>query len=93
MAGTTAQKLRAALTSKEGIRQAIETKGVPCGTDVPFADYGSKILSIKSGGDIYGPVGPGGSIGGVSVNLAGIGRYALETRHMELIINEGGLEE
>ena len=47
MANTTEDKLRAALLSKEGIRQAIEKKGVECGTDVPFSAYPSKIDEIQ----------------------------------------------
>ena len=48
MANTTEDKLRAALTSKEGIRQAIESKGVECGTDVPFSAYRSKIEQLRA---------------------------------------------
>ena len=85
MAGTTADKLRAALASKESIRSAIEVKGVQCGSETPFADYGNKILSIQSGGDIHGEVRPGGNIFGSAVDIAGVGRYSEETREEETI--------
>lgn len=85
MAGTTADKLQGALSSKENIRTAIEAKGVSCGTDVPFADYGNKILSIQSGGNIHGPVGPGGNIFGTAVDIEGVGQYAQETRQEETL--------
>lgn len=47
MANTTEDKLRAALLSKEGIRNAIESKGVECGTDVPLSAYPDKITTIQ----------------------------------------------
>ena len=46
MANTTEDKLRAALASKEGIRQAIESRGVECGADVPLSAYSEKIRQI-----------------------------------------------
>ena len=46
MANTTEDKLRAALLSKEGIRNAIESKGVECGADVPLSAYPDKIRTI-----------------------------------------------
>ena len=85
MAGTTTDKLRAALASKESVRTAIQAKGVECGTDVPFADYGSKILSIQSGGFLHGSVGPGGRIFGVGIGIAGVGQYVAEERSEEII--------
>lgn len=81
MTGTTEDKLRAALVSKEGIRTAIEEKGVECGTDVPFSQYREKILSIKtgsSGGIMHGAVGVGGRILGVHINIFGVGQYVEE---------------
>lgn len=47
MANTTEDKLRAALGSKEGIRRAIESKGVECGADVPLSAYPSRINQIQ----------------------------------------------
>lgn len=47
MANTTEDKLRAALGSKEGIRKAIESKGVECGADVPLSAYPSRINQIQ----------------------------------------------
>ena len=47
MANTTEDKLRAALVSKEGIRKAIESKGVECGADVPLSAYPSRINQIQ----------------------------------------------
>lgn len=85
MAGTTTEKLESALSSKEKVRTAIVAKGVACGTDVPFSEYGNKILSISAGGDIHGPVGPGGSIVGAEVDIAGVGAYTQETRQEEII--------
>lgn len=82
MAGTTEDKLRAALVSKEGVRTAIEEKGVECGKDVPFSQYREKILSIKSGGSggiMHGAVDVGGRIFGVRIHIFGIGRYVEET--------------
>lgn len=82
MAGTTSDKLQAVLTSKERIRTAIEAKGVSCGTDTPFSQYGEKILSIEtgsSGGIVCGAVGVGGQIFGARVSIVGVGRYVKET--------------
>lgn len=78
MAGTTSDKLQAVLASKEGIRAAIEAKGVQCGADVPFSAYPQKILSIEgggSGGIEFGTVGAGGHISGTVVNIVGAGQY------------------
>ena len=77
MAGTTSDKLHALVTSKEGIRLAIESQGVDCGTDVPFSEYAQKILSISggSGGVAQGAVGLGGGISGYHVNIAGPGQF------------------
>lgn len=47
MANTTEDKLRAALGSKEGIRKAIESKGVECGADVPLSAYPTRINQIQ----------------------------------------------
>lgn len=47
MANTTADKLQAALNSKEEIRLAIQSKGVECGIGVPLAEYPSKVRSIR----------------------------------------------
>lgn len=82
MAGTTEAKLRAALYSKEGIRTAIEEKGVECGTDVPFSRYREKILSIETGSSgelIFGRVGPGGQIYGAKIDIAAVGQYIEQT--------------
>ena len=82
MGETTEAKLRAALFSKEGIRTAIEEKGVECGTDVPFSQYREKILSIETGNSgelIFGQVGPGGQIYGAQINIAAVGQYVKET--------------
>lgn len=78
MAGTTEDKLRAVLDSKERIRMSIEEKGVECGADVPFSAYPQKILSIEgggSGGIKFGTVGAGGQISGTVVNIVGAGQY------------------
>ncbi|MDR1883725.1 MAG: leucine-rich repeat domain-containing protein [Prevotella sp.] len=48
--GTTAQKLQAVLNSKEGIRQAINDKGVPVDTSVKLSGYAEKIRQISAGG-------------------------------------------
>lgn len=47
MANTTEDKLRAALVSKEGIRKAIESKGIECGADVPLSAYPKRINQIQ----------------------------------------------
>lgn len=47
MANTTEDKLRAALVSKEGIRNAIESRGVECGADVLLSAYPNKIRTIQ----------------------------------------------
>lgn len=80
MAGTTSDKLAAILVSKESIRSAIEAKGVECGTDVPFSQYGEKVLSIAggSGSLTYGAVGAGGTIFGTLIHIAGMGQYVKE---------------
>ena len=80
MANTITEKLRAALSSKERIRQAIETKGISCDESVPFSEYGDKILSISEGGSghiTYGMVSPGIPILGRVINISGIGIYEL----------------
>lgn len=41
---------------KENIRQAIEARGVECGSDVPFAQYPGKIAQIcesESGNEVF----------------------------------------
>ena len=48
--GTTAEKLQAILDSKETIRQSIISKGGEAGETLLFADYGSAILEIPTGG-------------------------------------------
>ena len=50
MANTTEDKLRAALASKESIREAIESKGVECGADVPLSAYPDAIRRIPVSG-------------------------------------------
>lgn len=79
MAGTTEDKLRSALTSKENIRNAIEHQGVTCGKDVPFSEYGQKILSIDKGGPgtvVSGSIGSEGMmIFGVAINITAVGEY------------------
>ena len=78
MAGTTEDKLRAALVSKENIRAAIEEKGVECGRDIPFSYYPEKILSIKTGGSgyvMFGAVGIGGKISGTRLSIYAVGKF------------------
>lgn len=50
MAGTTADKLAALVSSTEAIRTAIEFKGVACDTAVPLSRYEEKIRAISGGG-------------------------------------------
>lgn len=87
MAKTTEDKLRLALSSKEDIRNAIETKGVRCDTDVPFAQYGDKIRLIKTGGGgiTQGPVLPGSVSFGWAVQLAGVGTFVKEDRQAQVM--------
>ena len=59
MAKTTSDKLQAILDSKEDIRQAINEKGVNCGTSDTLASYADKIRSIKSGFSGFGMIIPG----------------------------------
>ena len=47
MANTTADKLAAALLSKQEIRRAIESKDVECGADVPLSAYPNKVRQIQ----------------------------------------------
>lgn len=78
MAKTTSDKLSAVLNSKENIRAAIESQGVPCGKDVPLSLYPEKILSIESGGSgnvMSGAVGVGRRILGVRFDIARVGKY------------------
>ena len=87
MAKTTEDRLRLALTSKEDIRNAIETKGVRCGTDVPFSQYGDKIRSIKTGGGgiTQGPVLPGKVAFGRAMNFECIGGFTKESRQEQVL--------
>ena len=87
MATTTEDKLRMAFDSKEDIRNAIETKGVECGTDVPLSHYGDKIRSIKTGGGgiTHGPVSPGNVSFGKAIYFAGVGTFVEEVRQEEVI--------
>lgn len=101
MAGTTYDKLLAALTSKESIRLAIEAKGVECGTDVPFSQYSEKILSFKTEDPEGGGVGcgipgivfdftvsdirTGGAIYGSIIGIEKIGVYVKETSDAQVI--------
>lgn len=101
MAGTTSDKLLAALTSKESIRLAIEAKGVECGNDVPFSRYSEKILSIKTKDPEGGGVGcgipgivfdftvsdvrTGRAIYGRVIGIEQIGAYVKETSDAQVI--------
>ena len=80
MGNTTADKLSAALLSKERIREAIEGAGVSCPSSVPFSEYGDKIKSIGSSGIICGPVKAGSyPIGGVHIPISYIGTFVKQT--------------
>lgn len=57
--GTTADKLEAAIRSKEDIRLALEQQGVDCDKAVPFSQYGNKVREIKKGTIILGMEVPG----------------------------------
>lgn len=87
MASTTEDKLRLAFSSKEDIRNAINTKGVECGTDVPFSHYGDKIRSIKTGGGgiTQGRVMPGSVSFGRSVDIECIGGFVKESREEQVL--------
>ena len=65
MAGTTSDKLQGILNSKEGIRKAINEKGVKCGTDLALSKYAEKIRAIEQGGSS----GLGMNIGGTKLSL------------------------
>ena len=80
MAGTTADKLEAALRSKERVREAIEEKGIPCGADVPFSQYGNKIRSLGGGGLMCGRIEVGSyRIPGVHIPISYIGTFVKQT--------------
>ena len=87
MATTIEDKLRLAFASKEDIRNAIESKGVECQTDVPLSHYGDKIRAIRTGGGslTHGPVTQGSVSFGKAIQLAGIGTFVEEVRQEEVI--------